>query len=70
MSWINNFILFHGLTHPRNMGQADIESFFDFSGHRPCHVLVGYSWEDRADRKPRLAPRLLVRRGMTATNAA
>ena len=25
--WVKNFIRFHGLKHPRDMGQAEIESF-------------------------------------------
>ena len=66
------------------MGQVDTETFLTFlatpaqgirfdalaGNHRPCHLLVGYSWEDRPKRTPRLAPRLLIRRGMFALYAA
>jgi len=28
--WVKNFIRFHGLKHPRDMGQAEIESFLTY----------------------------------------
>jgi hypothetical protein len=28
--WIKNYIRFHGLKHPRDMGQAEIESFLTY----------------------------------------
>lgn len=28
--WVKNFIHFHGLKHPRDMGQAEIESFLTY----------------------------------------
>ncbi|MBK1685725.1 hypothetical protein CKO18_19425 [Rhodoferax fermentans] len=35
MSWINNFTRFHGLRHPRDMRQIDIESFLTFLAITP-----------------------------------
>ena len=28
--WVKNFIRFHGLKHPRDLGQAEIESFLTY----------------------------------------
>ena len=28
--WVRNFIRFHGLKHPRDMGQAEIEAFLTY----------------------------------------
>lgn len=28
--WVKNFIRFHGLKHPRDMGQAEIEEFLTY----------------------------------------
>ena len=39
--WVKKFIRFHSLKHPRAMGQAEIEAFFDFSGHPAQGVRSG-----------------------------
>ena len=39
VAWIRRFILFHGKRHPRSMGAAEVERFYN---SRRRHSTIGY----------------------------
>ena len=54
VSWIRQFILFHGKQHPRNMGKPEIEAFLSHlvacewgSGHAILLIFMDYRSKNR-----------------------
>ena len=62
--WVKNFIRFHGLKHPRDMGQAEIESGWVYSpplGAFPFAAKRSKPYGIRVSDTPQLAAGIFIR---------